>query len=72
MAGKPSFCHCLDEWSPAAPEPHVVRQRRVQAGLDRPGETAEEAGTVAAACRYTYLCLLKVQYLALLLAVGSV
>lgn len=42
---------CLDEWLPAASEPHVVRQRRVQAGLLGPGETTEEAGTVAAACR---------------------
>lgn len=42
---------CLDEWPPAASEPHVVRQRRVQAGLLGPGETTEEAGTVAAACR---------------------
>lgn len=42
---------CVVEWTPAAAEPHVVRQRRLQAGLFRPGETAEEAGTVAAARR---------------------
>lgn len=55
--GATSFCHFLDEWSPAATEPHIVRQRRLQAGLCRPGETTEEAGTVAAAFRYAHLCL---------------
>lgn len=43
---------CVVEWTPATAEPHVVRQRRLQAGLFRPGEAAEEAGTVAAACRW--------------------
>lgn len=43
---------CAVEWPPAAAQPHAVRQRRLQAGLFRPGETTEEAGTVAAACRY--------------------
>lgn len=51
---------CLDEWSPAATEPHVVRQRRLQAGLVRPGETTEEAGTVAAARRCVSLSILSI------------
>lgn len=63
-----SFSHFLDEWSPAATEPHIVRQRRLQAGLCRPGETTEEAGAVAAAFRYARLCLFKVERMFLLLA----
>lgn len=50
---------CLDEWPPAASEPHVVRQRRVQTGLHRPGETTEKVGTVAAACRFVRFCTLS-------------